>query len=656
MLSMTGDSIVWIDRRDMGQRPDRKMKLLGGSFTKPALFFFLISCITLISGCAIHPEAIKPDEHFDRAQGDLAKMYGDQEPATGPIDLADALARAVRYNMGYRLRLMEQASAMGQLDLGNLELLPRMTVSAGYSNRNNDAFGYGFTSDGKISDNPSASSERSVRTNKAAFSWNILDFGLSYFLAKQMADEALVAQERQRKALQNLVLDVRQAFWRAHAAQELLPEFERLMADLNRYAARVKIILDERLLPPAQAITLRRSLVEFEQQLAVRASELTQARFEFANLLNLPQSEPFTLTNSSTKGLLSVGGRRFTGSIDSLDMLALELRPELREEGYRMRQSELAKSRAKLQAVIPGLSIDISRQTNSNRYLVNDIWTQIGADAAVNMVKLFSLPVIDRAAEAQKQVNEARRMALAASVLAQIRIAVTRFDFLLREYEHATVALDDDARLLKSLESAVVSGVESDFEVLKAKARLFNSKINVGLTYASLEGAMARIHNSVGLDFLPAETDVMDLADLTQLLVDQVKEWEETNFRTPNKAPVQVVSVRFASKVEPVARSEILKIVSTTMKHGEILVAENGDYQLYIDIDLQRSASGRVNALITGKLMGKAGKLVDEFKQRSALTDPITARQWAALGQGVAINASEAIKKESHLASGSTKQ
>lgn len=606
---------------------------------------FLIGCISFTPGCAIHPEALQSKAHLERAQGDLEKMYGLQEPASGPIDLANALARATRYNMAYRLRLMEQASAMGQLDLGNLDLLPRMTISAGYSNRNNDAFGYGFTSDGKISDNPSASSERAARTGKAAFSWNILDFGLSYFLAKQLADEALVAQERQRKALQNLILDVRQAFWRAYSAQELLPEFELLMADLSRYSERVKIILDERLLPPAQAITLRRSLVEFEQQMSVRASELTQARFEFSNLLNLPQNEPFILIASSPNGLPKVGQRRFAGSMESLDLLALELRPELREEGYRMRQSELAKSRAKLQAVLPGMSLDLSRQTNSNRYLVNDIWTQIGADAAVNMVKLFSLPTIDRAADAQRQVNEARRMALAASVLAQIRIAVTRFDFLAREYEQWTATLDDDAQMLKSLESAAASGVENEFEVLKAKARLFISKINAGLTYAQLEGAMGRVHNSVGIDFLPAETDGMDLAGLTQRLVDQVNRWEQLNFQRPEKTATQSMSVRFANKVEPLARSEILQIVSITMKKGDLVLAENGDYELYIDVDLQRAASGRVNALITGKLTSKEGKILDEFKQRSALADPITPRQWAALGQGVAVNASEVVKK-----------
>jgi len=605
----------------------------------------LVVCAALNSGCAIHPEAMKSQEHLERARGDLDKMYGLQEHADAPIDLAHALARATRYNMSFRLRLMEQASAMGQLDLGNLELLPRMTMSAGYNYRNNDPFGYGFTRDGKISDNPTASSEREVRTGKAVFSWNILDFGLSYFLAKQLADEALVAQERQRKALQNLMLDVRQAFWRAYSAQELLPEFEVLMKDLGRYSARVKIILDERLLPPAQAIALRRALVEFEQQLAVRASELTQARFEFANLLNLPQNQPFTLAVSSPQGLPPVGGRRFSGSIESLDMLALEMRPELREEGYRVRQSELAKSRAKLQAFVPGISLDLSRQTNSNRYLVNDIWTQIGTEAAVNMVKLFSLPVIDRAADAQRSVNEARRMALAASVLAQIRIAVTRFDFLSREYEHWTEVLDDDTRLLKTLQSAASSGVETEFEVLKARARQFSSKINVGLTYANLEGAMARVHNSVGIDFLPAESDGMDLAGLSQRLVDAVYQWEQANFHPPDKASTQALSVRFANKVEPMARSEILKIVSVTMQDRNFILAENADYHLYIDVDLQRSTSGPVSALITGTLIGKEGQRIHEFKQRSALADPITPRQWAALGQGVAINASEALKK-----------
>jgi outer membrane protein TolC len=187
-----------------------------------------------LAGCSVTPKAIDDAAHKERSQKDVDAMYASQEPVVGTITLAAATARAIRYNMDYRTRMMEQAWALGQLDVANFDLLPKMTVSAGYTNRSNDAFGYGFGQDGKVTTNPSASQERTISTSKAGLSWSVLDFGLSYYRAKQLADQALIAEERRRKAVQNLVLDVRQAFWRAYIAQQQLPEMGRLLQELDR--------------------------------------------------------------------------------------------------------------------------------------------------------------------------------------------------------------------------------------------------------------------------------------------------------------------------------------------------------------------------------------------------------------------------------------
>ena len=61
----------------------------------------------------------------------------------------------------------------------------------------------------------STSEERSHLLGGADFSWNILDFGVSYYRARQQADQFLIAEERRRKVVQNLLQDVRAAYWRA---------------------------------------------------------------------------------------------------------------------------------------------------------------------------------------------------------------------------------------------------------------------------------------------------------------------------------------------------------------------------------------------------------------------------------------------------------
>lgn len=43
------------------------------------------------------------------ADGDRAEMFGDQEPLLHPLTLHEALARALRYNLDGRVKLIEEA-------------------------------------------------------------------------------------------------------------------------------------------------------------------------------------------------------------------------------------------------------------------------------------------------------------------------------------------------------------------------------------------------------------------------------------------------------------------------------------------------------------------------------------------------------------------
>ncbi len=567
-------------------------------------------------------------------------MFSTQETARGPISLPEATARAIRYNMDYRTRMMEEALALGQLDVANFDLLPKITASAGYTSRSNDAFGYGFGTDGKVTANPSASQERQIATTKAGISWSVLDFGLSYYRAKQLSDQALVADERRRKAMQNLVLDVRQAFWRAYAAQQLLPEAGKLLEELDQNSARAKIILSQRLLSPQQIIAYRRSLLDLEQQLALRATDLAQARLEFAQLINLPPDQPYVLEAPARN---AAGAQEFIGKIEVLDQLALEMRPELREEGYRARISDLEAARNRLAALLPGVSVDYSYNSSSNKYLLNSSWSQVGTDAAVNLVKLFSLPAINRSAESQKKLDEARRMAQAAAVLAQIRIAVTRYEVLGKEYEYWQDSVDDDGRYLQTLTSSAQVGIETELEIIRAKAKLLGTRISASLAYATLEGSMGRVFNSVGLDALPSEMARTDLPSLTEELQTRIQQWEKANFASRSVAPLPPVSLAYSERVLPQARDEMDKSITKTLKESAVMTTTDAELKLTIDIELSPISDGMLRSTISSRLKDKADKVYMETEQRSTLSDPVTPQQWAAIGETIAMKVSEQL-------------
>ena len=81
----------------------------GTGFRRVTLTAGFLFCLTLwLSGCAIHPKPLTTDEITARAEKDLGSMFQDQEPMDEPVDLFAAMARAVKYNLDYRLQLMEK--------------------------------------------------------------------------------------------------------------------------------------------------------------------------------------------------------------------------------------------------------------------------------------------------------------------------------------------------------------------------------------------------------------------------------------------------------------------------------------------------------------------------------------------------------------------
>jgi outer membrane protein TolC len=427
-----------------------------------------------LAGCAVKPKPFTESDHAERSRKDVERLAEASEPLTGPVTLQEATARAVKFNMDYRLRLLEQVAALGQLHVGNWDLLPKLTLQAGYTARDNDAFSFGVQPNGVQTVSPSTAVERSHWTDSAVFSWNILDFGLSYYHAKQLADQSLIAEERRRRALQNLTQDVRFAWWRAESAERLVPEIDSFLQEVDLAARRAKLIETRRLLPPIQIIAYRRSLLDLAQQITFRRQELVQAKIELAALMNLKSGAEYHVAVQP----LARDVPDLSANIDALEILALLNRPELREEDYRSRVTDLEHVRAQLATLIPGASVDFGYYYDSNKFLLNNTWAQAGLSVAFNLVKVFSLPAINRSFKAQEAVDDTRRLAVSSAVLTQTRIAAVRFGLLKREYAVWDEALRDDQQIVKYLGSAEQTGLETELEIVRAEERMLITQIN----------------------------------------------------------------------------------------------------------------------------------------------------------------------------------
>src|SRR5437660_7171043 len=342
--------------------------------------------VVVLGGCAVVTRPLDAAQRERLASEAQRRMFEGQEPIERPLSLAEATARAVKYQAEHRQRRMEEAAAAAQLDVAQFDLLPKLTANAGYSTRSNDAFGFGFTPDGTIATTPTASMERTRSTASLGLAWNVLDFGVSYYRARQLSDQKLIVAERRRKAVQTLLHDVRVAWWRAEAAERLLPAADRLLAEVDQAIDKTRFIEARKLLPPVQTATLRRALLDLSQQIAFRRTELEQARIDLALLINAPPAGDLRIATVQPDARAVP---ELTGDVDRLESLALEQRPELAEEGYRKRITADEARRA-IAALMPGVNMEFGFNSDTNKFLLYNSWLSGGLSMAFNVVKLFS--------------------------------------------------------------------------------------------------------------------------------------------------------------------------------------------------------------------------------------------------------------------------
>lgn len=564
------------------------------------------------------------------------------EPVAEPLTMAQAASRAIRHNLEFRVRQMEVSVQANQLDLSSYDMLPRLALSAGYTYRNNDAFGLGYQPDGTISAVPSAAVERIHHTFNAALTWNILDFGLSYYRAKQNADQVLVTEERRRRALQNLLLDVQLAWWRAEAAQRLLPQLDAVLAQIDRGAERSRLIEARRLLPPLQIIAYRRSLLDLQQQLSLRRQGLAQWRTEFADLIGLlpgqtyrvaaPKGNPYQLPDLITRA-------------DDLEAMALERRPELGEERYRARITQI-EGKKQLLAMIPSLGLNMSGNYDSNKFLINNHWNEAGGLITFNLLKLLSLPATKRTQQSMEQLDQARRQSVAMAVMTQTRIAVNRYELLRHELSVWNEALSDDKALLQAMKSTQEAGLETELELIRAGARLAITEIDRDVVHANLEHAMGRIMNSVGYDVVTAETPSNDGPTLAAQLESSVGKFLSDNFSAVAQRPLSSVAVASISGLPDAARPEFLESMRTVLRVMRIPVSDNGAaVKMAVSLELgPKQDSGRPVTLNVKLLDADGQKILHSAQTKSMLVEPVSSEQWKVLGEAAVFRVAENLR------------
>ncbi|GGO81523.1 hypothetical protein GCM10011348_20760 [Marinobacterium nitratireducens] len=484
---------------------------------------FSISLLTLaVSGCAVTSEPIDLGVSEQRAKSDLVNMFRDQQPLSGPLTLHEAMARAIKYNLEGRLKIMEEALARRQLDLASFDMLPRMALEAGYVGRDNvSASSSESIRTGTESLEPSTSQDRDRDVADLTMVWNVLDFGVSYVSAKQQADQRLIVQERRRKVVHTIVQDVRSAYWRALAADRLLQQIDNLMARVDKARADSQQLSSRRIGDPVEALGYQRALIEATRQLEAQRRALSLAKTELATLINLPIGTDFSLAASEGYAV-----PQLNIELGQLEEVALSHRPELREQDYQARISA-AETRKAMLRLLPGLEFSAGGHYDSNSFLVNQSWADYGVKVTWNLFNVMSGPAAIDVARAGEAVADARRQAMSMAILAQVHVANANFNEAARQFETSQQLSRIDTQIAEQMRNRHRAQAIGEIELIQAELNALQADLRRDLAYAELRNSYGQLFASTGLDPLPETLPSTDLDSIAEALADTEAQWQQ---------------------------------------------------------------------------------------------------------------------------------
>ncbi|RTZ58280.1 MAG: transporter [Gammaproteobacteria bacterium] len=415
--------------------------------------------------------------------------------------------------MDHRVKQMEYAVAQRNLDVSNVELLPDLVASAGYTSRNNDA---GARSQsllsGEESLEPSTSQERDRDLRDLTIAWNVLDFGVSYVTSKQKADEILIAEERRRKVVQNIVQDVQDAFWRAYSAQTQMENMNQLLVDTNNAIARVKRLSESGNYSPQEALEYQQELLQTQRNLTELKRNMVLAKTRLGTLMNLRPGTDFTLVADGVRDPMPLNT-----SLDELETMALVNRPELREEDYKKRISQNDVKKAVLR-MFPGLEFRAGAHYDSNKFLYNNDWTDAGINLTWNILNVFGGIQARKMAKTQVELADIRRMALSMAVMTQVHLATRRYELALEQYRTDKDLADVSGSLESLSQSRSKAKMQNELKSIKTRASAMIARMRADYAHAEARNALARVYNTIGMDPLPEKVEGRDIKTLASAI------------------------------------------------------------------------------------------------------------------------------------------
>ena len=463
----------------------------------------ILLALFLITACVRSPQPISLFETEEKAFKDISNIEEIKKNNKAweenlEIDLYTAIALAIKNNKELRVKLLENALANRQIDKIKFEMLPSLAANAGYSGSDK----YRTTTSANVSNADTAgamgttyttSSEKSVANQDIGFTWNALDFGLSYIKAGQSNNRYLISDEAEKKATHNIVREVIRTYWNSLSAEKLIKKYDPLLIKVDSALNDSQKIEELLLTKPMDALLYQKELLDIQRALQTQKQIFIDAKIQLGTLMGLLPNQKFKIVDTNEP--LTI----LDMSLKGMEEHALIHRPELIENHYEERIS-VQQAKAGIVSLLPGLNFNAAWTSSSNDYLMNKTNFEYGSTLGANLLNVFSYPKIKEINETNLRIIKEQRLALSMAVLSQVHLSNINYQMALEEYATADRYYDVSQKITAQVKNAQKIAKFGNLELIREEASLLVAELRYDIAYTKLQHAIGQIYTSVGLD------------------------------------------------------------------------------------------------------------------------------------------------------------
>ena len=475
--------------------------------------------------CTRSPKAVSLLEAEERAKADILKIEQIKKDNQSweenlEIDLYTAIALAIKNNKELKIKLLESALANRQLEKIKFEMLPSIATNAGYSASENYTATSSATVTGDVAGSMgtsySTSRQRDVNTQDIGFTWNALDFGLSYIRAGQNSNRYLIAEEMERKAEHNIVREVVKSYWNTLSADKLIRKYDPLLIEVDKALNDSQKIEELLLTKPMDALLYQKELLDIQRALQSQKQIFIDSRIQLGVLMGLlpnqkfkvvPTNDPLTVLDMNLKGM---------------EEYALVHRPELIESHYEEIIS-VQETKASMASLMPGLNFNAAWTHSSNDYLMNKTNFEYGSTMGANLLNIYLYPKIKKFNETNTEVIKEKRLALSMAVLSQVHLANIDYAMALEEYDTAERYYQVSRKITQQIKNAQKIARFGNLELIREQASLLVAELRYDIAYSKLQHAIGKIYASVGLDVTKENVKKLGFRDYAAIIKNNFK-------------------------------------------------------------------------------------------------------------------------------------